>query len=91
MACSTAPAPRRDPAWIYAIIRQEKRLPPRRPITGRRIGTDANHARDWTTDRSRAMQDTARTPDLLQADLNIRYGAHYLQRLLGQAQSNPSW
>ena len=85
---NSASAETLDPAWIYAIIRQESSFRPAArspvgalglmqimPATGRQIAQD--------------VQDTAGTPDLLQADLNIRYGAHYLQRLLGRLQSNP--
>ena len=77
-----------DPAWAYAIIRQESSfraearspagavgLMQIMPATGRDIAQD--------------LRDATATPDLTRADLNIRYGAHYLQRLLGRLQNNP--
>ena len=77
-----------DPAWAYAIIRQESSFRAQArspagavglmqimPTTGREIAQD--------------LHDGAATPDLMQAELNIRYGTHYLQQLLGRLQNNP--
>ena len=77
-----------DPAWAYAIIRQESSFRAQArspagavglmqimPTTGREIAQD--------------LRDGAATPDLTQAELNIRYGTHYLQQLLGRLQNNP--
>lgn len=77
-----------DPAWIYAVIRQESSFRPAArspagavglmqimPATGREIAQD--------------LRDTAADPELARADLNIRYGAYYLQRLLGRLQDHP--
>ncbi|MFO1371849.1 MAG: transglycosylase SLT domain-containing protein [Candidatus Competibacteraceae bacterium] len=78
-----------DPAWVYAVIRQESSFRPdaRSPVgalglmqimpaTGQQIAQE--------------LQDkSAGNPELLQADLNIRYGVHYLRRILGQLQDNP--
>ena len=77
-----------DPAWAYAIIRQESSFRAQArspagavglmqimPATGREIARD--------------LRDGAGTPDLMQAELNIRYGTHYLQQLLGRLQNNP--
>jgi soluble lytic murein transglycosylase len=76
-----------DPAWVYAVIRQESsfRSDARSPVgalglmqimpaTGRQIARD--------------LQD-ADPPDLLQPETNIRYGAHYLQQILRRLQNNP--
>ena len=76
-----------DPAWVYAVIRQESsfRSDARSPVgalglmqimpaTGRQI--------------ARELQD-ADPPDLLQPETNIRYGAHYLQQILQRLQNNP--
>ncbi len=76
-----------DPAWVYAVIRQESsfRSDARSPVgalglmqimpaTGRQI--------------ARELQDTD-PPDLLQPEINIRYGAHYLQQILQRLQNNP--
>ena len=77
-----------DPAWVYAVIRQESGFRPdaRSPVgalglmqlmpaTGRQI---ARELRDATDD-----------PPLLQPDANIRYGVHYLRRMLERLQNNP--
>lgn len=77
-----------DPAWVYAIIRQESSFRPAArspagavglmqlmPATGREIAQD--------------LRDAAADPELVRADLNIRYGAYYLQRLLGRLQDHP--
>lgn len=79
-----------DPAWVYAVIRQESGFRPDArspagalglmqimPATGREI---AGELRDATADAP------AR---LLQADANIRYGVHYLRRILERLQDNP--
>ena len=78
-----------DPAWIYAVIRQESifRADARSsagalglmqimPATGRRIASDLR-----LTPPSRY--------ELLQADTNIRFGTHYLHHTLDQLQNNP--
>ncbi|MDS4030630.1 MAG: transglycosylase SLT domain-containing protein [Candidatus Contendobacter sp.] len=78
-----------DPAWVYAIIRQESGFRPTArspvgalglmqimPATGRQI---AGELRDATAD----------DPPLLQPDTNIRYGVHYLRRMLDRLQDNP--
>lgn len=85
---ASASAETLDPAWAYAIIRQESSfradarspagavgLMQIMPATGREIAQD--------------LRDASGTPDLARADLNIRYGVHYLQRLLGRLQNNP--
>lgn len=78
-----------DPAWVYAVIRQESSFRPTArspvgalglmqimPATGRQI--------------ARNLQDTAADdPPLLQPDANIRYGVHYLRRMLERLQDNP--
>ena len=77
-----------DPAWVYAVIRQESafRSDARSPVgalglmqimptTGEQI--------------ARELPDVATAPDLLQADVNIRYGVHYLRRMLERLQGNP--
>jgi soluble lytic murein transglycosylase len=84
---STRPESPVDPAWVYALIRQESnfRSDARSPVgalglmqimpaTGRQIARD--------------LQD-ADPPDLLQPETNIRYGAHYLQQILQRLQNNP--
>lgn len=76
-----------DPAWVYAVIRQESsfRTDARSPVgalglmqimpaTGQQI--------------ARELQD-AEPPDLLRPETNIRYGAHYLQQILQRLQNNP--
>ncbi|MDG4551830.1 MAG: transglycosylase SLT domain-containing protein [Candidatus Contendobacter sp.] len=78
-----------DPAWVYAIIRQESGFRPAArspvgalglmqimPATGRQI---AGELRDVAAD----------DPPLLQPDTNIRYGVHYLRRMLDRLQDNP--
>jgi soluble lytic murein transglycosylase len=78
-----------DPAWIYAVIRQESsfRSSARSPVgalglmqimptTGRQI---AQGLRD-------AFADAA---SLLQPEVNLRYGSHYLRQILEQLQDNP--
>lgn len=78
-----------DPAWVYAIIRQESGFRPSArspvgavglmqimPATGRQI---AGELRDGAAD----------DPPLLQPDTNIRYGVHYLRRMLDRLQDNP--
>lgn len=78
-----------DPAWVYAVIRQESGFRPAArspvgalglmqimPATGRQI--------------ARELQDAAATdPPLLQPETNIRYGVHYLRRMLERLQDNP--
>ncbi|MCB1776917.1 MAG: transglycosylase SLT domain-containing protein [Candidatus Competibacteraceae bacterium] len=77
-----------DPAWVYAVIRQESafRADARSPVgalglmqlmpaTGRQIAQD--------------LQDAVATPNLRQPEINIRYGVHYLRRMLEQLQGNP--
>jgi soluble lytic murein transglycosylase len=78
-----------DPAWVYAVIRQESGFRPTArspvgalglmqimPATGRQI---ARELRDAAAD----------DPPLLQPDVNIRYGVHYLRRMLERLQDNP--
>ena len=78
-----------DPAWVYAVIRQESGFRPTArspvgalglmqimPATGRQI---ARNLRDTAPD----------DPPLLQPDANIRYGVHYLRRMLERLQDNP--
>ena len=77
-----------DPAWVYAVIRQESSFRPEArspvgalglmqimPATGRQIAKD--------------LQEASATPDLLQPDVNIRYGAYYLQQIMQRLQNNP--
>jgi soluble lytic murein transglycosylase len=77
-----------DPAWVYAVIRQESSFRPTArspvgalglmqimPATGREI------ARQLATDGA--------TDLLLQPDTNIRLGARYLQTILERLQDNP--
>ncbi|MDG4555524.1 MAG: transglycosylase SLT domain-containing protein [Candidatus Competibacter sp.] len=76
-----------DPAWVYAVIRQESSFRPdaRSPVgalglmqlmpaTGKQIAQE--------------LQDAAAAPDLLQPGTNIRYGVHYLRRMLERLQGN---
>lgn len=76
-----------DPAWVYAVIRQESSFRPdaRSPVgalglmqlmpaTGQQIARDLREANP---------------PNLLQPDINIRYGAHYLQQILQRLQNHP--
>ena len=78
-----------DPAWVYAVMRQESifRATARSPAgalglmqimpaTGRRIASDLR------------LNPPGRQT-LLQADTNIRFGAHYLRYTLNQMQNNP--
>ena len=78
-----------DPAWVYAVIRQESGFRPTArspvgalglmqimPATGRQI---ARELRDASAD----------DPPLLQPETNIRYGVHYLRRMLERLQDNP--
>jgi soluble lytic murein transglycosylase len=78
-----------DPAWVYAVIRQESSFRPTArspvgalglmqimPATGRQI---AQELRDVSVD----------DPPLLQPGTNIRYGVHYLRRMLERLQNNP--
>ncbi|CDH44426.1 transglycosylase SLT domain-containing protein [Candidatus Contendibacter odensensis] len=78
-----------DPAWVYAVIRQESSFRPdaRSPVgalglmqimpaTGRQI---AQELRDVSADN----------PPLLRPDINIRYGVHYLRQILERLQDNP--
>ncbi len=77
-----------DPAWVYAVIRQESAfradarspagalgLMQVMPATGRQI--------------ARELRDDSANPPLLQPDVNIRYGVHYLGRMLERLQDNP--
>ena len=77
-----------DPAWVYAVIRQESSFRPdaRSPVgalglmqimpaTGRQIAQE--------------LQDVTAMPNLLQPEINIRYGAYYLQQILQRLQNNP--
>ncbi|MDQ5908026.1 MAG: soluble lytic murein transglycosylase [Pseudomonadota bacterium] len=76
-----------DPAWVYAVIRQESSFRPdaRSPVgalglmqlmpaTGQQIARDLREANP---------------PNLLQPDINIRYGAYYLQQILQRLQNHP--
>ncbi|QQS55387.1 MAG: transglycosylase SLT domain-containing protein [Candidatus Competibacteraceae bacterium] len=85
---ANAKADAMDPAWVYAVIRQESafRADARSPVgalglmqmmpaTGRQIARD--------------LQDAVDTPNLRQPETNIRYGAHYLHRMLERLQNNP--
>ena len=78
-----------DPSWVYAVIRQESSFRPdaRSPVgalglmqimpaTGRQI---AQELRDASADH----------PALLQPDINLRYGIHYLRQILERLQDNP--
>ena len=77
-----------DPAWVYAVIRQESAFRPDArspvgalglmqlmPVTGAQIAQE--------------LQDATTTPDLLQPDINIRYGVRYLRRMLERLQGHP--
>ncbi len=77
-----------DPAWVYAVIRQESAfradarspagalgLMQVMPATGRQI--------------ARELREDSADPLLLQPDTNIRYGVHYLRRMLERLQDNP--
>ncbi|MCB1919457.1 MAG: transglycosylase SLT domain-containing protein [Candidatus Competibacteraceae bacterium] len=78
-----------DPAWVYAVIRQESafRADARSPVgalglmqlmpaTGRQVAQD--------------LQDPANKIDLRQPETNIRYGVRYLRRMLERLQGNPA-
>ncbi len=86
---ANAKADAMDPAWIYAVIRQESafRADARSPVgalglmqmmpeTGQQIARD--------------LQDAVDTPNLRQPETNIRYGAHYLRQMLERLQDNPT-
>ncbi|MFO7640990.1 MAG: transglycosylase SLT domain-containing protein, partial [Candidatus Competibacteraceae bacterium] len=77
-----------EPAWVYAVIRQESAfradarspagalgLMQVMPATGRQI--------------ARELREDSANPPLLQPDVNIRYGVHYLGRMLERLQDNP--
>lgn len=77
-----------DPAWVYAVIRQESGFRPdaRSPVgalglmqimpaTGRQIAAELRDA-------------SAEDPPLLQPEINIRYGVYYLRRMLERLQNN---
>ena len=77
-----------DPAWVYAVIRQESSFRPdaRSPVgalglmqimpaTGRQIAQE--------------LRDVVADPPLLHPETNIRYGVHYLRRMLARLQDNP--
>jgi soluble lytic murein transglycosylase len=77
-----------DPAWVYAVIRQESAfradarspagalgLMQVMPATGRQI--------------ARELREDSANPTLLQPGTNIRYGVHYLGRMLERLQDNP--
>ena len=77
-----------DPAWVYAVIRQESSFRPAArspvgalglmqimPATGRQIAQE--------------LRDAVADPPLLQPETNIRYGVHYLRRMLERLQDNP--
>jgi soluble lytic murein transglycosylase len=77
-----------DPAWIYAVIRQESAfradarspagalgLMQVMPATGRQIAQE--------------LREDSADPSLLKPDTNIRYGVHYLRRMLERLQGNP--
>ena len=79
-----------EPAWVYAVIRQESGFRPNArspvgalglmqimPATGRQI---AQELQDSTSDPN---------PTLLDPSRNIRYGAHYLRQMLNRLQDNP--
>jgi soluble lytic murein transglycosylase len=77
-----------DPTWIYAVIRQESafRADARSPVGALGLmqlmpATAQQIARD--------LQDVIATPNLRQPEINIRYGAHYLRRMLERLQGNP--
>lgn len=78
-----------DPAWVYAVMRQESIFRPDAkssagalglmqilPATGRRIA-------------QRLQTSLSGHYALLEADTNIRYGAHYLRYTLDRLQANP--
>ena len=77
-----------DPAWVYAVIRQESSFRPAArspvgalglmqlmPATGRQIAQE--------------LRDAVADPPLLQPETNIRYGVYYLRRMLERLQDNP--
>ena len=79
-----------DPAWVYAVIRQESgfRAHARSPVgalglmqlmpaTGRQIAQE--------------LGDNLNSPNpaLLEPSRNIRYGTHYLRQMLNRLQDNP--
>ncbi len=79
-----------DPAWVYAIIRQESSFQPAArspvgalglmqlmPATGRDIARQSGDATDGAPE------------SLLQPDANLRLGVRYLQQMLERLQGNP--
>ncbi|HCK82642.1 MAG TPA: lytic murein transglycosylase [Candidatus Competibacteraceae bacterium] len=79
-----------DPAWVYAIIRQESNFRPAArspvgalglmqlvPATGRDIARQSGDATDGAPE------------SLLQPDTNLRLGVRYLQQMLERLQGNP--
>lgn len=79
-----------EPAWVYAVIRQESgfRSSARSPVgalglmqimpaTGRQIAQELQELPD------------AVGPALLEPQVNIRYGAYYLRQMLARLQDNP--
>lgn len=76
-----------DPAWVYAVIRQESafRADARSPVGALGLmqmlpATGQQIARD--------LRDAVDTPNLRQPETNIRYGAHYLRQMLERLQNN---
>lgn len=78
-----------DPAWVYAVARQESAMDPhaRSPVGALGLmqlmpGTGRNVARQLAT----ALDDLS---ELLQPETNIRFGSHYLNEVLGRFSNNP--
>lgn len=78
-----------DPAWVYAVARQESAMDPhaRSPVGALGLmqlmpGTGRNVARQLAT----ALDDLS---ELLQPETNIRFGSHYLNEVLARFDNNP--
>lgn len=78
-----------DPAWVYAVIRQESSFRPDARSPAGALGlmqlmpaTGLEIARQLQDGHSDAAV-------LLQADTNIRYGVRYLHQILDRLQDNP--
>ncbi len=78
-----------DPAWIYAVIRQESsfRSSARSPVGALGLmQIMPATGRDMAQGLRDAFADAA---ILLQPEVNLRYGSHYLRQILEQLQDNP--
>jgi soluble lytic murein transglycosylase len=86
---SNARAGTLDPAWVYAVIRQESSFRPEARSPAGALGLMQLMPATGLEMARQLRDEIADASVLLRTDTNLRYGVHYLQRVLERLQGNP--